>query len=107
MLSLSFESVFLRLRLFDLDARLLRRSPPLLEDDDDELEELDELPLLDELEELELSFELDEADLLFEDFSSFSLRDFSTTIFYFIDFCDNFLFTSFKFHFTSLNRQLS
>lgn len=55
LLSLSFESVFLKLRLFERDGRLLRLSPPLLDELlDDELELDDELPLLDELSELKI-----------------------------------------------------
>lgn len=80
--SLSFESFLTKLRLFDLDWRRLRRSPPLLDDDeDDELLELDDD---DELDELELSLELDEPERFLSlraGLSSFSF-DFSTIFIY-------------------------
>lgn len=85
--SFSFESGFLAglrlfLGLFDLDWRRLRRSPPLLDDEDDE--ELLELDEDDELDELELSLELEDPERFLSfrtDFSSFTSFDFST-IFY-------------------------
>jgi len=80
--SLSFESFLTKLRLFDLDWRRLRRSPPLL--DDVVVEELLELDDDDEVDELELSFELDEPERFLSlraGLSSFSF-DFSTIFIY-------------------------
>jgi len=81
--SFSLESSFrAALRLFDLDCRRLRRSPPLLDEDDDE--ELLELEEDDELDELELSLELVDPDRFRSfrtTFSSFSFA-FSTISIY-------------------------